>query len=344
MEWLSFAALTTPSVVFSIAAGLFLVLVRSPWPWTRAGGAFLGLLCSGLFALALRNSELRETALDHERFPVLVMVAGSCCAVWLALHQFRRRQSRPAMVAFDDLDSTWRGVDQAELLLSGAVIVAVAVAAFFLGAPLVPVSVPSEALAVTAPWFMLGLQELASYFDPWVPWLLLPLLTILGLWTLPYLDAETGLSEEQDLVPDGFNERRDVVYFFLFIWFLLALLPMATAFHPTRPDVVRPDLARPLSEMLWSLVRENPPRMMWLRELPALMILGFYFVVLPRRLPRWKRTRVLFGRYVKRLGPRRFYLAMTYMQIWMLVPIKMYCLWLLNIGYFVYLPELSFNF
>lgn len=342
MEWSSFAALTTPAVVFSIAAGLFLILVRSPWPWTRAGGTFLGLLCSGLLALALRDSALRETIFDHERFPVLVMILGSCCAAWLTFHQ----TSRPARMKPDNLGLAWRGFDRADFLLGGAVIVTVAVVAFFLGAPLFPVSDPSEPVTeVAAPWFLLGLQELASYFDPWVPWLLIPLLTILGLWALPYLDIETESPEEKVPAGDDFNERRDVVYFFLFIWFLLALLPMATAFlQSTRPDMVRPELTQPLSERLWSLVREHPPRLAWLRELPSLMILGFYFVALPRQLPRWKRTRALFGRYMKRLGPRRFYLAMTYMQLWMLVPLKMYSLWLLDIGYFIYLPELSFNF
>jgi len=135
-----------------------------------------------------------------------------------------------------------------------------------------------------------------------------------------------------------------VVYYFFFVWFLLALLPMVGAvFLPGGPPEPGAALARPLSELGWGLFG-LPPRQAWLRELPAALLLGLYFFVLPRQLPRWKPTRALFGRYVKRLGQRRFYVAMAYMQLWILVPIKMYAHWLFGIGYFLYLPELGFNF
>ena len=74
------------------------------------------------------------------------------------------------------------------------------------------------------------------------------------------------------------------------------------------------------------------------------MVLGLYFGVLPWQLPRWKATRALFGRYRKRLGPRRYYVAMAMIGLWVLMPLKMYGRWLLGIGYFLDLPELGLRF
>lgn len=39
-----------------------------------------------------------------------------------------------------------------------------------------------------APWYFLGLQELLVFFDPWIAGVVLPLIIIVGLMLIPYLD------------------------------------------------------------------------------------------------------------------------------------------------------------
>ena len=40
-----------------------------------------------------------------------------------------------------------------------------------------------------APWYFLGLQEMLVYFDPWIAGVVLPLLCIIGLMVIPYVDV-----------------------------------------------------------------------------------------------------------------------------------------------------------
>jgi hypothetical protein len=325
--------LTAPPVLFSLALGLFLLMVRSPWPWTRVGGGFAVVAALALLAAAVADPGARALLLDSERLPILVLVAASGAALWTgfhrALHGPRGRHERPP----------WRGPSPAEKLAGGVVVALAALAAFALGAPPAPMADPAAG-GGTAPWFLAGLRAMSWHFDPWVPAVLVPLLAVAGLVALPYLDVPA-----QPPPASAFDERRDVVCFFVFVWFLLALLPMAAAAF-LRPEAAAmpPELAPSFSELAWSRVVEPPPRAPWVRELPAFAVLALYFVVLPRQLPRWKPTRALFGRYLKRLGPRRFYAAMALMGLWILIPLKMVGRWLLGIGYFLDLPELSLRF
>ena len=48
-----------------------------------------------------------------------------------------------------------------------------------------PLRTPSPA---RAPWYFAGLQELLTYFDPWVAGVMIPLLIVIGLCAIPYLD------------------------------------------------------------------------------------------------------------------------------------------------------------
>lgn len=70
-----------------------------------------------------------------------------------------------------------------------------AVTAFFFivsiiyNAPLEEVANPFETPnPAKAPWYFVGLQELLVYFDPWLGGIVVPLLIVIGLMAIPYLD------------------------------------------------------------------------------------------------------------------------------------------------------------
>lgn len=73
-----------------------------------------------------------------------------------------------------------------------------------------------------APWYFVGLQEMLVYFDPWIAGVCLPLMIIVGLAALPYLDPGTQGSGGYFL-----RQRKLAVGIFLFgyvFWFVLILI------------------------------------------------------------------------------------------------------------------------
>jgi hypothetical protein len=73
-----------------------------------------------------------------------------------------------------------------------------------------------------APWYFVGLQDLLVYFDPWIAGVGCPLLIILGLALLPYLDPNPKGRGRY-----GLRERPLVVPLFLFgylMWFVLIFI------------------------------------------------------------------------------------------------------------------------
>jgi hypothetical protein len=75
-------------------------------------------------------------------------------------------------------------------------IAALAAIIFLLGvsilfdAPLETIADPSFSMNPSkAPWYFLGLQELLVYFTPWVAGVTIPVLVIVGLMAVPYIDT-----------------------------------------------------------------------------------------------------------------------------------------------------------
>ncbi len=335
--------LAWPPVLLTTAAVVFLAAVRSPWPWTRFGGALLALAATAAAAAVLWKAPLRHLVLAPERLPVAILLLGSGAALWLALHQ--AHGATPA-----EEEDTSRGFTRGELLAAGFAVVLVAVLAFTIGAPLAEIADPERPPEpFSAPWFLLGLAEVGVFFDPWVSALLLPAVFLAGLVALPYFD----ISPEAPRL--DFAERREVVIFFLAVVFLLVLFPMAsgTFLRGARGEPAAPfstwrsaELVVPqaLSERMWGLVTTQPPRSLWLRELPPAVLLVLYFVLPPLVLPRWGPTKAVFGRYQTHLGHRRFAGAMVFALALGLVPLKMYLRSIFAIAYFFDLPELGFGF
>jgi len=198
-----------------------------------------------------------------------------------------------------------------------------------------------------APWYFLGLQEILVYFDPWLAGVVIPTLIIIGLMAIPYIDPN----------PDGngyytFAERRWEIAIFLFgfivLWILLVFQgtflrgPNWNFYGPYEYwDVhkVVPLTNVNLSEYIYARwLGTGMPDFWLIREIWGILLLLGYFIALPVWLARsW------FKRFYEQMGPVRYGIGVFLFLMMVLIPIKMYLRWTINLKYFVAIPEFFFN-
>ena len=191
------------------------------------------------------------------------------------------------------------------------------------------------------------MQEMLVYFDPWIAGVLLPSLIVVGLCAIPFLDKN----------PKGngyytYAERPFAVSFymvgFLLMWVSLVIMgtflrgPNWSFFGPFEywdPHKLEPMVNVNLSGYFWIKLLDMPrPASPVLREMPGILALLGYFVVLPPLL-----GKTLFKKIAAELGPARFN-VMMHLFLWMaLVPIKMVLRWTISLKYIIGIPEWFFN-
>ncbi|CAI2718405.1 cytochrome C [Nitrospina watsonii] len=83
----------------------------------------------------------------------------------------------------------WPYLVRLEFLCSIIVILALTVWSILIDAPLEEAANPTKTPNPSkAPWYFLGLQDILVYFDPWFAGVVAPVLIIVGLMLIPYLD------------------------------------------------------------------------------------------------------------------------------------------------------------
>lgn len=111
--------------------------------------------------------------------------------------------------------NVWPDLVFRELLAIILVCFVLIVASLLFNAPLEEPADPTKAPHLAkAPWYFVGLQEMLVYFDPWIAGVTIPGLIVIGLMTIPYLDASSPKS----------RYRKLIVGVFLFgvaFWFIL---------------------------------------------------------------------------------------------------------------------------
>ena len=118
----------------------------------------------------------------------------------------------------------WPYLVRLEFLCAIFVIVGLTVWSIIIDAPLEEAANPTKTPNPSkAPWYFLGLQDILVYFDPWFAGVVAPVLIIVGLMLIPYLDMN----------PKGngyytYHERKVAiwVYAFGFLVLWLALIIM----------------------------------------------------------------------------------------------------------------------
>lgn len=187
-----------------------------------------------------------------------------------------------------------------------------------LEAPADPDFTPNPA---KAPWYFLGIQELLVYFDPWLAGVVIPLLVILGLISIPFLD-----NDPRGAGYYAFRRRISACLPFTAGLLMLALLTvMAAWFRGSNWDWYWP----------WEDWAMAGPARPGFRSLPlwlGLSLLGLYYslgLLLPIKL--WRSR---FGNWGRIRYLAYFFLVLTMAG----VVIKVLLRHLLNIRYVIETP------
>ena len=348
--------LSYPQWSFTLSIVAFFLMLRSKRLWTKTGGLVLLAVGTLFFLLSLLDPNFRSIVAKPDNVPIVMMVFLAGFFLWFAMYKAVENDNRMAKgeplfekTEVEDRIFTWPDLVFSEFICMVVLTVVMVVWSIVLKAPLEEPANPALAPNPSkAPWYFLGLQEMLVYFDPWLAGVVLPGLIIVGLMAIPYIDTN----------PKGngyytFRERKVEIALFFFGWLVLwsQLIVIGTFlrgpnwnfFGPYEywdPNKVEALVNVNLSEYFWiKLLNTGLPGNWFIRELPGILLMGFYFFVLPVLLSKTK----WFRTYYEKMGPARYYTGVTLFLFMMLLPIKMYCRWLFNLKYFVQIQEYFFN-
>jgi len=199
-----------------------------------------------------------------------------------------------------------------------------------------------------APWYFLGLQEMLVYFDPWMAGVVLPLLIIVGLIAIPYIDTNPKGNgyftfKERPLAIILFNYGWLVLWFYLIIVGTFLRGPNWTYYGPFEFWDFHKVVAAynvNLSELIWiKLLNTSMPNNLVIREIFGIMISGLYIFVLPPLIAvsKWGKN------IIENIGTIRYYLMILLFLGMTSLPIKMVLRWAIDLKYIVALPEWELN-
>lgn len=153
-----------------------------------------------------------EEPKDKGRYRALTFIKGTILA-----------KEKDADISKDEIP-TWPYLVRKEFLAAIICTIILIVWSILLDAPLEELSDPTMTPnPAKAPWYFLGLQEMLVYFDPWIAGVAIPMLIIIGLMAIPYIDFN----------PKGngyytFRERKFAMLTFCFgfhiLWILLIIV------------------------------------------------------------------------------------------------------------------------
>ena len=339
--------------ILTVVGLVFIVWKREAFVKDSVGYGLMGFLVV-FFGWGLTDENFFLIIAKADNVPIVFLIFSVIFFTWYSMREAVRNDQRVEagedVIEKQESDRVWVWPDLVYtelicLVLCSAVLVAWSV---LLEAPIEqpanPANTPNPS---KAPWYFLGLQEMLVYFDPWLAWVVLPSLIIVGLMAIPYVDTN----------PKGngyytFNERKAEIVIFLFgfvvLWSSLIVLgtflrgPNWNFFGPFEYwDVHKLEalVNVQLSEYIWVYgLGVSLPDNILLRESVGIVISLGYVFVLPVVL-----AKTVFKTYVERLGATRFYVTVFLFLSMLSLPIKMLARWLFNLKYVVAIPEWFFN-
>ncbi|RMF94207.1 MAG: hypothetical protein D6741_12840 [Planctomycetota bacterium] len=345
------ASLLVASIVLTIVVARWRVIVARRWVGLAvANGAAVFVL------LSLPDRHFFHLVSQPDNIAIVLLLGTVGFFVWLGLHlgcenDDRIAAGKPPVEAEPEEQQrflVWPDLVYIELI---AMVLTTAALLIWSGAVAAPLEAPADPLVTPnpakAPWYFLGLQELLVYFDPWLAGAVYPILIIVGLCAVPYLDRNP--------LGNGYYTCRErplalwLFYFgFLNLWVLLIVIgtffrgpnwgfyglyegweTAKTAVHGTRT----------LSETVWGLFGLHGAGTLdawpvFLRELPGLVTAVMYVGVLPVWIACGPGKRL-----VREMGRMRYIVFVGLSLAMFLIPLKMLCRFTLGISYFLSFPE-----
>jgi len=329
--------------------------------WTLFNASLL------VMGLAMADENFAAIVMKPDNVPIVGLIFLLAFFTWVATKQAvvnddRIAQGLPPMEKENDEKVlVWPDLVYTELICMVAVSALLLFWAIALPAPLEePASSVKTPNPSKAPWYFLGLQEMLVYFDPWYAGVVLPSLVIFGLMAMPYLDFNKKGNGYYSIAERKFAYLT-FQFGFLELWITLIILgtflrgPNWNFFGPFEfwtPYKVEVLNNVDLPQMFWVQLLNQPlPRApqgagqltqagyVLYRELPGLIVVGIYLLVLPPLL-----AVTVFRGYFAKMGFIRYMIMANLMLLMLSLPIKMILRWTFNLKYIVSIPEFSLNF
>ncbi|MFN9367980.1 MAG: hypothetical protein ACK6CT_04305 [Planctomycetia bacterium] len=361
-------ALSGPVVYTLGTMGLLVVLfvfrrffVQPMVAWTLFNASLV------VMGLAMADENFAAIVMKPDNVPIVGLIFLLAFFTWVATKQAVVNDDRiaqglpPVEKENDEKVLVWPDLVYTELICMVAVAALLLFWAIALPAPLEePASSVKTPNPSKAPWYFLGLQEMLVYFDPWYAGVVLPSLVLFGLMAMPYLDFNKKGNGYYSIAERKFAYLT-FQFGFLELWITLIILgtflrgPNWNFFGPFEfwtPYKVEVLNNVDLPQMFWVKLLNQPlPKApqgasqlvqagyVLYRELPGLLALGAYLVVLPPLL-----AVTVFRGYFAKMGFIRYMIMANLMLLMLSLPIKMILRWTFNLKYIVSIPEFSLNF
>jgi hypothetical protein len=350
-----FNAIADPRLYFAL---MVVALIAMVWKReifiSKAVGYGVLLFLTLFFALGGLDPNFQLIITKPDNVPIVGLIFLLVFFTWYSMREAVLNDQRiargegPIEKAESDRVWVWPDLVYTELISLILCTVVLIVWSILLKAPLEqPANRAVTPNPSKAPWYFLGLQEMLVYFDPWLAGVVLPSLIIVGLIAIPYIDKN----------PKGngyytFAERKVEITMFLFgfviLWSSLIVLgtflrgPNWNFFGPFEywdPHKLEALTNVDLSEYFWvRMLGQGLPTNYFIRELPGILLVLVYVLVLPVVL-----ARGAFKTFYGKLGAARFYVTVFLFLMMMALPIKMLLRWIFNLKYIVAIPEIFFN-
>jgi hypothetical protein len=303
---------------------------------------------------AMTDPNFQSIVTKPDNVPITMLIYTVGFFTWLGLRQGVLNDERmargepPVEKLEDDKVLVWPDLVYTELICMVVFTFILVVWSVALKAPLEQPATSAKAPNPSkAPWYFLGLQEMLVYYDPWMAGIVLPLMIIMGLIAIPYIDFN-----QKGNGYFTFAQRKFALSTFLFgfvvLWCVLIVLgtflrgPNWNFFSPFEywdPHKVLPLNNVNLSEYFWLFgLHRNLPTNILLRELPGIIVVLAYLLALPPLL-----ARTILRPFFIRMGFVRFFVLVTLLQFMAALPLKMVLRWAFNLKYIVAIPEYFFN-